>query len=84
MAKARVDAMAEFRISQPFFDACGVYYGYGFEDCLKQEVKDTEGMVIVQPAPDGPDAIMVSFVENPIAAKGLPAVNPATPNAPPS
>ena len=28
--------MAEFCISQPFFDACGIYYGEGFEDCLKQ------------------------------------------------
>ena len=28
--------MAEFRISQPFFDVCGIYYGEGFEDCLKQ------------------------------------------------
>ena len=31
--KAIVDAMAEFRISQPFFDACGVYYGERFKDC---------------------------------------------------
>ena len=33
--KARADAMAEFWISQPFFDACGVYYGNVFEDYLK-------------------------------------------------
>ena len=36
MEKARADAMAEFRISQPFFDACDVYYGDWFEDCLNQ------------------------------------------------
>ena len=30
--KARVDAVAEFHISRPFFDACSVYYGDGFED----------------------------------------------------
>ena len=36
MEKARADVMAKFRISQPFFNACGVYYGDGFEDCLKQ------------------------------------------------
>ena len=36
MEKARADVMAKFRISQPFFNACGVYYGNGFEDCLKQ------------------------------------------------
>nr|POE75054.1 hypothetical protein CFP56_15843 [Quercus suber] len=35
MEKARVDAVAEFRISQPFFDACGIYYGDGLEDYLK-------------------------------------------------
>ena len=33
---ARDDAMAEFKASQPFIDACAVYYGDGFEDCLKQ------------------------------------------------
>lgn len=28
--------MAKFRASQPFIDACGVYYGDKFENCLKQ------------------------------------------------
>ena len=32
---ARADAIAEFKASQPFIDACVVYYGDGFEDCLK-------------------------------------------------
>ncbi|KAK9988192.1 hypothetical protein SO802_028431 [Lithocarpus litseifolius] len=36
MEKAKVDAMAEFQISQPFFNTCGIYYGDGFEDCLMQ------------------------------------------------
>ena len=36
MEKARADAVAKFCISQPFFDACGIYYGDGFKDCLKQ------------------------------------------------
>ena len=36
MDKAKVDAVAEFRTSQPFIDACSVYNGVGFEDCLKQ------------------------------------------------
>ena len=36
MEKARADVVAEFWISQPFFDTCGVYYGDRFEDCLKQ------------------------------------------------
>jgi len=32
------DAMfaAGFKALQPFIDACAVYYGDGFEDCLKQ------------------------------------------------
>lgn len=34
--KAKADAVPEFRLSQPFFDACGVYYGNRFDDCLKQ------------------------------------------------
>nr|POE81231.1 hypothetical protein CFP56_47455 [Quercus suber] len=34
--KAKADTMAKFRVSQPFFDACGVYYGDEFNDCLKQ------------------------------------------------
>jgi len=33
--KAKVDAVAKFRVSQPFLDACGDYYGVGFNDCLK-------------------------------------------------
>ena len=33
---ARADAIIEFKASQPFIDACAVYYGDGFEDCLKQ------------------------------------------------
>ena len=36
MDKAKADAVAEFCVSQPFFDACGIYYGDGFDDCLKQ------------------------------------------------
>ena len=34
--KVKADAMAEFKASQPFIDACTFYYGDGFEDCLKQ------------------------------------------------
>ncbi|KAK9983501.1 hypothetical protein SO802_033026 [Lithocarpus litseifolius] len=33
---ARVDVIAEFKASQPFINACVVYYEDGFEDCLKQ------------------------------------------------
>ena len=33
---ARADAIVEFKASQPFIDACAVYYGDGFKDCLKQ------------------------------------------------
>ena len=36
MDKAKADAEAEFRTSQTFIDACGVYYGDRFNDCLKQ------------------------------------------------
>lgn len=36
MDKAKADAMAEFRASQPFIDACNVYYGDAFDDYLKQ------------------------------------------------
>ena len=32
---ARADAIAEFKASQPFIDACAVYYGDRFKDCLK-------------------------------------------------
>jgi len=34
--KAKVDTVVEFRVSQPFFDACGTYYGDEFDECLKQ------------------------------------------------
>ncbi|KAK9996908.1 hypothetical protein SO802_021594 [Lithocarpus litseifolius] len=33
---AKADAVAEFKTSQTFVDACAEYYGEGFEDCLKQ------------------------------------------------
>ena len=33
---ARVNAITEFKASQPFIDACAVYYGDKFEDYLKQ------------------------------------------------
>ena len=36
MEKAKADVVAEFRDSQSFIDACGIYYGVGFEDFLKQ------------------------------------------------
>lgn len=65
MEKARADAMVEFRISQPFFNACGVYYGDEFKDCLKQ-VKfaypnlDLSQIVIndiISPTPRGDDTV---------------------------
>ena len=33
---ARADTIIEFKASQPFIDACTIYYGDGFEDYLKQ------------------------------------------------
>ena len=33
---ARADTIIEFKVSQPFIDACVVYYGNGFKDYLKQ------------------------------------------------
>ena len=34
--KAKADAVVKFRASQSFIDACAVYYGEGFNNCLKQ------------------------------------------------
>ena len=36
METARADAVKEFKASQPFIDSYSVYYGDGFENCLKQ------------------------------------------------
>ena len=36
MEKVKANTVVEFRASQPFIDACVVYYGDGFEDYLKQ------------------------------------------------
>ena len=33
---AKANAIIEFKASQPFIDAYAIYYGDGFEDCLKQ------------------------------------------------
>ena len=32
---ARADAVRKFKALQPFINSCAVYYGDGFEDCLK-------------------------------------------------
>lgn len=36
MVKAKVDVVVELQVSQPFFDTCDIYYGDGFDNCLKQ------------------------------------------------
>lgn len=116
--------MAEFRVSQPFFDVYGIYYGVGFDDCLKQvgvaypdldlshitiddtvlltpggddtgndetvdsihaieqEVRDTDGIVITQPNPEGPDAAVVSFAVDLTTANASPVMNLANLDAP--
>ena len=33
--KAKADAIMDFKASQSFIDVCAVYYGEGFNDCLK-------------------------------------------------
>lgn len=36
MEKAKVDTVAGFQTSQPYYDEYGVYYGNRSNDCLKQ------------------------------------------------
>ena len=65
MDKAKADTVVAFRILQPFFDECGIYYGDGFEDCLKQVTtlyldQDLSQVAIddtVPSTPGGTDAI---------------------------
>ena len=33
---AKANAISEFKASKPFIDACTIYYGDGFNDCVKQ------------------------------------------------
>jgi len=72
MEKARAYAVAEFHISQPFFNVCGIYYDDGFEDCLKQ-VKavhpnlDLSQIAIddtVPPTPGGKDTVNDETVDS--------------------
>lgn len=35
IGKAKANAVAAFRILQPFFNKCGFFYGYEFDDYLK-------------------------------------------------
>ena len=42
MDKAKVDAMAKFKVSQPFFNTGGVYYDDRFEDCLNKLGSSTQ------------------------------------------
>ena len=37
---ARANAVIEFKASQPFIDACAIYYGDRFKDFLKQVESD--------------------------------------------
>lgn len=34
--KAKADTITKFKASQRFIDTCAVYYGNGFNNCLKQ------------------------------------------------
>jgi len=34
--KANANAVVDFKASQSFIDACAIYYGDSFDDCLKQ------------------------------------------------
>ena len=108
METAKADAVTEFRDSLPFIDACGIYYGVGFEYGLKQvgsvypdldlskvtfgdpmpttpgggdtideesddsahvEEQDPKdnGVVLAQPAPEGPVVASIPSVEDPSA-----------------
>lgn len=42
MDKAKVDVMAKFKVSQPFFNTGGVYYDDRFEDCLNKLGSSTQ------------------------------------------
>ena len=72
MKKARADVVAEFRIFQPFFDACGIYYGERFEDCLKQvraahpnlDLSQITIDTTVQPTPGGEDIVRDETVDS--------------------
>ena len=107
---ARADAIAEFKASQPFINACAVYYGDRFEDYLKQvrfvypnldlskvtmddlllttpadgntvneETDDStqskwdpkdDGVVITQPAVEGPVAPLAPSADDPSSKDG--------------
>lgn len=65
MDKAKADAIAEFQVSQPFFDTCGAYYGDGFVEFLKQVRSiypdlDLSQIIIydtILPSPRGDDTV---------------------------
>lgn len=53
-----------------------------FVHTVKQEVKDTDRMVVAQLTPEGPDAAVVSLVVDPMTVDGPSTVNPTVPDAP--
>ncbi|KAK9997781.1 hypothetical protein SO802_017384 [Lithocarpus litseifolius] len=79
---AKNDVMAEFKTSQAFIDSCAVYYGDGFEDCLKQD----------DPVPSTPmiDTVFVEDDDLPgpaldkSAASTVPSTDPSSPEGFPS
>ena len=65
MDRAKADAMMEFWVSQPYFDACDAYYGDRFDDCLKKVGVVYPGLNLSQiaidntepPTPGGDDTV---------------------------
>ena len=51
---ARANAIKEFKASQPFIIAYVIYYGDGFEDCLKQVKSDYSNLDLSKVTMDDP------------------------------
>ena len=72
----RTNVVKEFKASQPFIDSCTIYYGDGFEDCLKQVKSiyphlDLSKVTMDDPLPSTPTSNTI-FEENDNSTKSEP------------
>jgi len=68
MEQVKMDAVAEFRTSQPYYNRCGGFYGNGFNDYLKKVValypnQDLSQVVINDTVPLTPSGVDAAINE---------------------
>ena len=80
---AGTDEVRDFKASQSFIDSCAVYYGTGFDDCLKQVASafpelDLFG-ITMDDGDDGSPKPILTPKDDGVVVLAQPAANPSPP-----